>query len=323
MGEPLEVASAIGAGRGRGRGRCGVAQQRPPPTPLPGRAARPRAGGARSVRSPANPSQVTSPPRRAPRAPARSPSAGAPTAAASSARNEAPRRESTSTSAGRPPERRRLRRDGVEEPREMLAQRDRHGGGAGRGALAGAVDRLLRRATCEPAPRYVAGEAQRVEQPGLVPGDPGRRGDPAPTPRRQRGIPGADPTHLGEAVRAVEARPRRDVLPAREEPNEGRPSDRLDLAPQAAEREPVDAREDAALAPVWRVRRIGRRTAGTCRAGRALRSRAARAPVRRRPARGRCGRRARRRWRAEVSRPAADEREGRRGPRGSSRKEGE
>src|SRR5579871_963193 len=41
-----------------------------------------------------------------------------------------------------------------------------------------------------------------------------------------------------------------DVLPAEEEAHQIRGAHRLDLAPERAEREPVDAREEPALAPL-------------------------------------------------------------------------
>ena len=52
------------------------------------------------------------------------------------------------------------------------------------------------------------------------------------------------------AVDAVQPRRRRDVLPAEEKAHVIGGADRLDLAPQRAEREPVDAREHAPVAPL-------------------------------------------------------------------------
>ena len=52
------------------------------------------------------------------------------------------------------------------------------------------------------------------------------------------------------ALDAVQPRRRRDVLPAEEEAHVVGGADGLDLAPQRSEREAVDARQDAPIAPL-------------------------------------------------------------------------
>src|SRR5262249_18653093 len=102
----------------------------------------------------------------------------------------------------------------------------------------------------------LAGEAELVEERGLVAGD--ARGEDVL-------LPGADGSldagelldDLQETGDAVELRLRRGVLPDREEAMEIRRADRLDGAAEAAERETVDAREEPAVAPLRRRRAGG------------------------------------------------------------------
>src|SRR5262249_20902820 len=100
-----------------------------------------------------------------------------------------------------------------------------------------------------PAPGDLPRQAQLIERRAIVAADP-RRQDVA-LPRSRRRLEALElRENLGETLRAVELRPRRDVLPAEEEAEEVLRRRRLDLAPQPPERQPVDAREQRPLAPL-------------------------------------------------------------------------
>ena len=133
---------------------------------------------------------------------------------------------------------------GVEKPRQVLAphHRDRRGP-SGRSA----ARRLVRAG--QTAPGDLAGEAELIEQGPVVAGD---------TRRQHIAFPGSGrrleslqlPDDLREALRSVQLRPRLRVLPAEEEPEEILRSDRLDLAPEPAQSETMDARQQRPLAPL-------------------------------------------------------------------------
>src|SRR5262245_9531967 len=69
-------------------------------------------------------------------------------------------------------------------------------------------------------------------------------------PRGDRGLEsGEEPQRLRDPARPVEPPVRMDPLPRRQEADEVRRRDRLDLASQAVERVAMDPREQAPLAP--------------------------------------------------------------------------
>src|SRR5439155_8594044 len=114
----------------------------------------------------------------------------------------------------------------------------------------------LERADAEPAPDDRAGQAQVLEVRRVVAGDPGRQYLRLPGSRREL-QPLELTDHLEEPRPPVELRPGLEVLPAEEEAHEIGGRDGLDLAPEARERQPMDASEEAALAP-FLGRRAGR-----------------------------------------------------------------
>jgi hypothetical protein len=103
----------------------------------------------------------------------------------------------------------------------------------------------------EAAPGDLAGEAQLVEPGRVVVGD---------APREDLALPGLggqlealelldDPQ---QALGSVQLGAGLDVLPAQQEADQLRGRDRPDVLAQAAEREAMDAVQDAALAPLDR-----------------------------------------------------------------------
>ena len=133
------------------------------------------------------------------------------------------------------------------QERKIFAAENRDGGAArGADALGGriGIEGVMRR---EAAPRDFAGEAQTVEQFGIVIDD---------ALRQDRGFPrgGGDFValqlleDLEQAIDAVQLRAARHVLPAAEEAHEVGGSDGLDFLAQAAEGQAMNARDDAAMA---------------------------------------------------------------------------
>src|SRR5207244_10105875 len=99
-------------------------------------------------------------------------------------------------------------------------------------------------------------ETEAVEIGGVVACDARRQHLSLPGARRQL-EPLQQADDLEEPVAAVELRPRLHVLPAEEEAHQVGGGDGLDLATQAAEGQAVDARQQAALAPLL-LTRVGR-----------------------------------------------------------------
>jgi hypothetical protein len=121
----------------------------------------------------------------------------------------------------------------------------------------GAAARLLAGLGChrEPTPGDVAGEAELVEEPWLVPRNP-RREDLA-LPRAGGGLEALElADDRAGALHAVQAGPGGGVLPAQEEAEEVGGGHRLDLPPEATQRHPVDAGQGRPVAPVGRFRRV-------------------------------------------------------------------
>src|SRR5204863_297741 len=104
----------------------------------------------------------------------------------------------------------------------------------------------------EPAPGDVAGEAQLVEPRGLVACD--ARGQHLALPSGRRQLEALELLDDAlEAVAAVQLLARLDVLPGEEEAHEIGRAHRLDLAAEPVEGAPMDARQEAAVAPLDRV----------------------------------------------------------------------
>ena len=147
---------------------------------------------------------------------------------------------------------------GRRQPLQVLAQEERDRGGAGRphppprrrprgsGGGLRAVERGMRR---QAPPRHLPGETEPIQHLRLVAfhaggqhvAFPGRGGDLAALEL---------PDHLQQPARTVQARPRRETLPAGQEPHQVRGRHRRDLPAQAAQRQPVDAGQHAAIAPL-------------------------------------------------------------------------
>ena len=114
-----------------------------------------------------------------------------------------------------------------------------------------AVASDLARPGTQPRPQRAAGGAQLVEPARRVVGHPRRQ--QLGLPRRRRRLVAFElRQHAGERVGPADAAARRDVLPLEQEAREIARLDRLDLAPQAAERVAMDARQQMALAPLDR-----------------------------------------------------------------------
>src|SRR5262245_26008552 len=104
----------------------------------------------------------------------------------------------------------------------------------------------------EPAPANGAGEAKLVEYLGVVIAD---------APRQYLALPCARgdlkslelAQDLERAVLIARLRARRNVLPAEKPAHEGGGGYGLNLLAQRAQREPVDTRQQAALAPLHEV----------------------------------------------------------------------
>ena len=105
----------------------------------------------------------------------------------------------------------------------------------------------------EAAPDHIAGQTEFVQPLRPKAADPGREHRALPGGRGQFEALQA-PEYLSQASLAVEGVARRHVLPAGEEPHEVADGHRLDLTPQAVEREPVDAGQEAAIADVLDIR---------------------------------------------------------------------
>ena len=104
-------------------------------------------------------------------------------------------------------------------------------------------------------PADAAREAERVEPRRIVADDARRKDRALPgAGRRFEALKVGD--HARQARLAVELAAGPDVLPAEEEAQEVGGADRLDLAAQAVEHVPVDAREQAPIAPLRRL--VGR-----------------------------------------------------------------
>ena len=101
----------------------------------------------------------------------------------------------------------------------------------------------------QPAPRDRAAEAQLIEPGRVVAVEP--RGQDLALPRAGRGLePRQLIEHARQAVGADHLGALGHPLPAQEEPHERAGVDRLDLAAQPHQREPMDARQDPAVAPL-------------------------------------------------------------------------
>src|SRR5689334_136756 len=100
----------------------------------------------------------------------------------------------------------------------------------------------------EARPHHLAGEAKLIEKIGLVMMD---------AAREHIGLPSGGGNFIAlklfddlqRAIHAMQPAAEDNVLPAVEEALELRGGDRFDLAAKPAEREAVDAGEDAAIAP--------------------------------------------------------------------------
>src|ERR1700691_1103086 len=108
----------------------------------------------------------------------------------------------------------------------------------------------------EPAPGYFTSETKVVEIFGVVARHP--RGQNLLLPRRRGEFASLHLAHdLQRAVDAMQLRARIEVLPAPEERVEFRRGDGLDLAAQPPDGEPMDARQQSAVAP-FELTRAGR-----------------------------------------------------------------
>ena len=294
--------------------------------PRPRRAAAQR--GSTSVRSPANAvARDDAPPTRAPRAPPRSRRAARRPRRASSARKSAPRRASTSTSA---------RADApsgggsgalaVEEPGEVLAQRERDGRVARRGAAAARRAVLAVGADARAGPRRPRPTRQSASSSaGVVAGD-ARRQELA-LPRAGRRVEPLElPEDLGERrARRGAASPARRAASAR---GSGGRSAALTGSISRRSRPRVSRWMRAstlALAPVRRVRGPRRVRQERAAQDEPFELEPARARRRRRPARGRARRRGARRWSGRAAGSSRGRRRARprRRPRGALRGERE
>src|SRR5207237_32476 len=100
----------------------------------------------------------------------------------------------------------------------------------------------------QPSPRDLAGETKLIEKRTIVPSHAGRQNVAFPrTRRRLKTLQLRE--HLGQTLRPVQLRSRRDVLPAEEETDEILRRGRLDFAPQPPERQAMDARQQRPFAP--------------------------------------------------------------------------
>ena len=104
----------------------------------------------------------------------------------------------------------------------------------------------------QPAPHDLAREAQLIEPLRIV-AVQARRQDLA-LPRAGGGLEALQLLeHAAEPVGADQLRATRDALPPQQEPHQRRRAHRLDLAAQLRERQAMDAREHAAVAPLERI----------------------------------------------------------------------
>ena len=101
----------------------------------------------------------------------------------------------------------------------------------------------------EPAPHDLPAQAQLIEPLRIVAVQP-RRQDLA-LPRTGRSLEALQLLeHAPEPIRTDQLRAARHALPAQQEPHQRRRAHRFDLAPELRERQAMDAREHAAIAPL-------------------------------------------------------------------------
>src|SRR4029453_16657096 len=135
-------------------------------------------------------------------------------------------------------------------PHQVLAAQERQRNGAGETSsrVTGAL------VAAQPAPRHLAGEAELVEPGRLVTRDPGGKHLALPARRGQlEAFELLD--DAGEAFAAMEPERWAHVLPGEEEAHQVGRAHGLDVAPQAVQRPPVDAGEEASVAPLRVLRR--------------------------------------------------------------------
>ena len=106
----------------------------------------------------------------------------------------------------------------------------------------------------KPAPRHFAGKAELVQILGLVARHAARQHFRFPSGGRKFAALQL-PDDLQRAIHAVQLAARREVLPAVQKREEFRGGDRLDFAAQPADGQPVDARQQPAMAPFQLRRR--------------------------------------------------------------------
>ena len=142
-------------------------------------------------------------------------------------------------------EKRQLIRGRRQQPIGVFSQEQRQGCDA-RGPDATAAFGLKRGMRRKPAPHNFSGQAQAVEQFGIVIGDAARQHVRFPS-RRRNLVTLQLAQDLEQSVGSMQLRSRREMLPAAEESHEVGRGHRLDFASQAAQRHAMDAGENAAV----------------------------------------------------------------------------